>query len=99
MATLSNALNDHAKQLKPIVGALATGILTELQPRGWKVYHFRSGANSWAIVRGGKQFHFRYYHNDEILVKDAYYHGKTVYEIKDEDDVKRFLIKVMKGRI
>jgi hypothetical protein len=100
MPSLTHAIQHHAKTLEPIVGILATGILTELQPLGWKTYHYRSGANSWGIVKGvHKQFHFRSRSTGTITVLDNYYHGNVVCVIKSRGDAWRFIRDVKKGKL
>lgn len=91
MPSLVHALSHHAKSLEPIVGVLAVGILTELQPRGWKVYHYRSGPNSWAIKKGNHEFHFRRLSSNSLYVKDSYYGGKYLFDIKTRADAAKFI--------
>lgn len=94
-ASLYHALTHHAKALEPLVLVLALGYAVELQPRGWNVRHSGKGASSYSLQRDGKQFHFRYSRNPwEIIVKDAWFHGKEVGRLRTRTDVLRFIERV-----
>jgi hypothetical protein len=98
-ASLSHALAHHAKHLEPLVGALALGILTELQPKGWTLKQHKSGPQSFSLSRDLVQYHFRpaiprdaadnVYR--EIVVKDAWTHGREVARLRTRPDVLRFV--------
>lgn len=91
-ATLNHALAHHAHNLEPLVGALALGILLELQPHGWKLRQSRTGAQSFALLRGPHEFHFRAGQgNESIVVRDRYTNGKVVFELASRRDVLAFV--------
>src|SRR5260221_11695634 len=91
--SLTHALSHHARELEPIVGVLALGILTQLMPVGWTLRQSGTGAQSFALNKEGKEYHFR--PGDapyrEILVKDHYQLGNVVTVIKSRADALQFI--------
>ena len=91
--TLTHAMSHHAKGLEPIVGALALGILIELEPLGWTIRQSGTGAQSYSLRKGAKQYHFRPGGNpySEIIVKDRYQRGSIVAVLRSRADALRFI--------
>jgi hypothetical protein len=97
--TLQHALAHHAKQLEPLVGALALGILLELQPSGWELRQIKTGAQSFVLKKGAHEFHLRGEGRSgqgytEIAIKDAWTHGREVDRLQTRADVVRFVRKL-----
>lgn len=91
--SLQHAMSHHAKELEPIVGVLALGILTELIPRGWDLEQVLAGAQSFVLRKGGMEYHFRAAGRPyrAIAVKDAWRQGAEVCVIRSRVDALRFV--------
>lgn len=92
-SSLTHAMSHHARELEPIVGVLALGVLIELLPLGWTIRQSGTGAQSFSLTKDGKEYHFRpgpapY---REIVVKNRYQRGRVVTVIKTRPDALKFI--------
>lgn len=92
-SSLTHAMSHHARELEPIVGVLALGILIELMPLGWTVRQSGTGAQSFSLTKDGREYHFRPGSAPyrEIVVKDRYQRGRVVSVIKTRTDALAFI--------
>lgn len=83
----------RARSIEPVAQELLSSILMVLgsDANEWKFHQFRTGGNSFALYRPGKEFHFRYYHQGEIVVKDSYVHGTVIARLKTRKDARDFV--------
>src|SRR5438552_4831393 len=93
--SLHHALAHHARELEPLVGALALGILVDLMPNGWTLRQIKTGPQSFVLEKDGVEFHFRPGVNaqneyDHIVVKDRWMNGKVLSRLEGRVDVLRF---------
>ena len=61
----------------------------------WTFHQFRNGGNSFALYRPGEQYHFRYYHQGEIQVKDSYMNGRVIASLRTRKDVKDWVASLV----
>ena len=89
------ALTHHAKELMPIAGPLAIGVI-DLERDGWEtVYRWK---NCVSIKKNGTELHFRYERNPLriIVLDDLRPYGKVIRELRRELDVMRFIRQAKK---
>jgi hypothetical protein len=89
----------RARSLEPVVLELLSSFALVLSndDREWTLYQHRNGGNSFSLWDGnGREFHFRYWHQGFIHVKDSYMNGKLVAKIGSRKQARNFVKAIIK---
>ena len=96
---LIGEVRKRAKSVEDIVLELLSSFAVVLSSddRNWTFYQYRNGGNSFGLHDGnGRQYHFRYYHQGYIIVKDGYMNGTQIAKIASRNQARKFVNKIAK---